>query len=344
MRCKRRMGLTVIAVMAGLGFVCRSQDVGVAGRKEAKVVVAYVTSWSTVIPDPAYVTHINYAFGHVDSAFSGVRIDNEERLKQLAGLRVQAPSLKILLSIGGWGSGRFSEMAAADSTRMAFAEDCKRVVGLFGLDGIDIDWEYPTANMAGISASPADTDNFTLLMRDIRNAIGAAKLLTLATAANARYIDFKGIDPYIDFVNIMTYDMGNPPHHHSGLYRSEHTGGISVDEAVEAHHTAGIPYGKLVMGIPFYGRGKKELKGFTNYKELVKLTQYARKWDGVAKAPYLTDGEGEFVCGYDDPESIGIKCRYIREKGMHGAMYWDYAGDDEEGALRKAVYNGLYAD
>ena len=49
----------------------------------------------------------------------------------------------------------------------------------YGLDGIDIDWEYPTSNAAGISSSPDDTKNFTLLMRDIRKAIGPKKLLTL---------------------------------------------------------------------------------------------------------------------------------------------------------------------
>ena len=38
----------------------------------AKVVIAYVTSWSKVMPDPSLVTHINYAFGHVTDSFNGV--------------------------------------------------------------------------------------------------------------------------------------------------------------------------------------------------------------------------------------------------------------------------------
>ena len=52
-----------------------------------KVVVAYVTSWSTVMPDPDRVTHINYAFGHVSDSFDGVRIDNEDRLRSITALR-----------------------------------------------------------------------------------------------------------------------------------------------------------------------------------------------------------------------------------------------------------------
>jgi len=310
-------------------------------KQEEKIVLAYVTSWSRIIPDPNYITHINYAFGHVTDSFDGVRIDNQERLKTIVDLKKQKPSLKIFLSIGGWGSGRFSEMAADENNRRSFARDCKRVVDEFGLDGIDIDWEYPTTDMAGISASPADKENFTLMMRDIREEIGNDKLLTLATSANGKYIDFKGIKPYIDFVNIMSYDMGNPPHHHSGLYRSEHTGGISVDEAIKAHVEAGMPLSKLVMGIPFYGRGNEKVQNFTNYKQIIELTGFDRKWDDTAKAPYLTDGTGEYVCGYDDLRSIAIKCEYILDKGMLGAMYWDYDGDDNEGSLRKAVYNGL---
>lgn len=67
----------------------------------------------------------------------------------------------------------------------------------FGLDGIDIDWEFPTSNMAGISSSPDDTRNYNLMMRDIRQAIGSNKLLTLATVCSADYIDFEGVMPYI---------------------------------------------------------------------------------------------------------------------------------------------------
>jgi chitinase len=280
-----------LLIVAGLLHSCLSNKTaeGTTSKKEEKIVVAYVTSWSRIIPDPDYITHINYAFAHVTNTFDGVRIDNENRLRQLTELKEQKPSLKVILSIGGWGSGRFSEMAADENNRRSFAKDCKRVVDEFGLDGIDIDWEYPTANIAQISASPADKDNFTLMMKDVREEIGKDKLLTLATVASAKYIDFRGIDPYIDFVNIMSYDMGNPPYHHSGLYRSKYTGGTSVDEAVKAHVNAGVPLNKLVMGIPFYGRGRKEVGNFSNYKDIITLNNFERKWDDVAKAPYLSN-------------------------------------------------------
>lgn len=333
--------LTIIACLLLFSYNILDAQGKQKNSAKEKIILAYVTSWSEIMPDPAYLTHINYAFGHVRDTFDGVRIDNESRLRDIIALKKQKPSLKILLSIGGWESGHFSEMAADKNYRRAFAKDCKRVVDEFGLDGIDIDWEYPTSDMAGISASPADTENFTLLIKDIREEIGSEKLLTMATAATAKYIDFKAIGPYTDYVNIMAYDMGTPPYHHSGLYRSEFTRHLSVDDAVKAHVKAGVPINKLVMGIPFYGRGNEKVKNFTNYKHLSKLSGFERKWDDLAKAPYLTDEAGEYVCGYDDPQSIAIKCEYIINDGMLGAMYWDYNGDDEDGTLRKAVYNGL---
>ncbi len=308
----------------------------------SKVIIAYVTSWSDIMPDPTYITHINYAFGHVNDSFNGVRIDNEERLKQIVSLKKNSDQLKVLLSIGGWGSGRFSEMAADETNRLSFSKDCKRVVEEFDLDGIDIDWEYPGSSLADISSSPDDTENFTLLMRDIRSAIGENKLLTLASAASAEFIDFRAIDPYVDFVNIMAYDMASAPHHHSALYRSENAGRNTSDESVKKHMAAGVPASKLVLGMPFYGRGGKGgIPNFIDYNEIDKLTGYKTQWDETAKVPYLTDDEGNFVCGYENPLSLAIKCKYITDEGLLGGMYWDYDGDNENGDLRKAVYGGL---
>ncbi|MBC7417254.1 MAG: glycoside hydrolase family 18 protein [Pedobacter sp.] len=310
-------------------------------QNNKKIVVAYVTSWSKIMPDPNLITHINYAFGHINSSFNGLRIDNPERLKEIVALKTQSPSLKIQLSIGGWGSGGFSEMADDDNLRNLFAKDCKRVVDEFLLDGIDIDWEYPTADYAGIAANPDDTKNFTVLMRAIRKELGADKLLTLATIANARYINFAKIINDVDFVNIMAYDMASPPFHHAGLHTSKYTKEISVAEAVNLHLKAGVPPQKLVLGIPFYGRWGKEENSFIDYNKIIELKGYKQKWDKVAKAPYLVNEMGEFVCSFENERSIAEKCKFIKEKGLLGVMYWDYAGNDSQLTLSKAVAYGI---
>ena len=90
------------------------------------VVVAYVTSWTDVQPDPSVMTHINYAFGHVNETFDGVRIDNPQRLRSVVALKEKVPSLQVLLSVGGWESGGFSEMATDEGRRQRFADDCAR--------------------------------------------------------------------------------------------------------------------------------------------------------------------------------------------------------------------------
>ncbi|HBG53864.1 MAG TPA: glycoside hydrolase, partial [Rikenellaceae bacterium] len=54
------------------------------------------------------------------------------------------------------------------------------------------------------------------------------------------------------------------------------------------------------------------------------------------------DSNGKIVCTYDNPRSIGYKSSFINDYGMKGAMYWEYEGDDQEGSLRKAVFEGVF--
>lgn len=336
---KSKLFFSAIIGLTLLG--CHSQKAAKLAADNAsdhKVVVAYVTSWSSEIPDPKFMTHINYAFGHVNESFDGVGISNPDRLAKIASLKKQVPDLNVLLSIGGWGSGRFSEMAADSLKRLSFAKDCRRVVDEYGLDGIDIDWEYPTSSAAGISSSPDDTANFTKLMRDIRRAIGNDRLLTLATVNNANFIDFVDILPYIDFVNTMSYDMGNPPYLHSALYDSENTNGNTTDASVKAHLAKGVPPSKLVVGMPFYGRGKGPFHNFCDYRNLKEMPEgYTEMWDEKAMVPYIVDKDGKLVLGFENARSLAIKCDYVNNNGLHGAMYWDYSGDDENNTLRSTV-------
>ena len=78
-------------------------------------------------------------------------------------------------------------------------------------------------------------------------AVGKKKLLTLATVCNAKYIDFPAIMPYVDFVNIMAYDMTmGTAKHHSPLFTSENTSDLSAANSIDAHLAAGVPAHKLV--------------------------------------------------------------------------------------------------
>ncbi|MBR6988203.1 MAG: glycoside hydrolase [Bacteroidaceae bacterium] len=317
---------------------------------EGLIVVAYVSAGSEVMPDPFVMTHINYAFGHVNETFNGVNISNPDRLKKLVTLKQQNPNLKIQLSIGGWGSGRFSEMAADPKLRKAFAKDCGRIVKEFGIDGIDIDWEYPTNGGAGISESAADTYNYTLLMKDIRKAIGKKALLTLASSSSARYIDFPSILPYISFVNVMSYDMGTPPMGwHNALYPSEQSRRNSCQQTIDRHIKVGIPITMITMGLPFYGRGARgyqdymDWKVYVDWKKTGKLASdgLTEGWDDVAKVPYLNGKDGRPAYTFENEKSLKLKCDYIKERKLLGGMYWEYTCDDEQGTLRNLVRDEL---
>ncbi len=331
---KRFFLLTIIIAALQLQSMAKKTE-------KPMTVVAYVTSWTRVMPDPQRMTHINYAFGHVNETFNGVRIDNPDRLRSIVELKKQNPKLKVMLSVGGWGSGRFSEMAATKENRKAFAKDCKRVVDEFALDGIDIDWEYPTQNSAGISCSPDDTKNFTLLMAELRKHLGRHLLLTAATVADAKFIDFKSCIGYMDFVNVMAYDMGNAPRHHSSLYPSERSGYMTSSGAVEAHLKAGVPRDKLVLGLAFYGKGSHK-DGLGNYVKTRRLDKkYREKWDDKGKVPYIVNEKDELVLGFDNTRSLAIKCQYILDNRLRGGMYWEYGDDNAQGDESRTVWLSL---
>lgn len=345
--CRRlgeHKGLSVLLLLLVTLTSCHSTRTGDSMRSRAqdsRVVVAYVTSWQHDLPDPTVMTHINYAFGHVTDTYDGVRVDNPDRLRAIVALKRTHPRLRVLLSVGGWGSKGFSEMAASDSTREQFCKACALTVKDFALDGIDIDWEYPGSQAAGITATPQDRDHFTLLMRGLRKALGSKRLLTLATASGGGFYDFPAFVSEVDFVNMMTYDMGHAPRHNAPLYSSERFTGMCCDQATRAHLEQGVPAGKLVLGLPFYGRGNQQTGDYVPYGQLGTITGYQQQWDSVAQVPYLVDSNGQVVLGYDDPRSLAGKCAYARKGGLRGVMYWDYDLDDQQGTLRHTVCDAM---
>ena len=319
-------------------------DTTPAAPPAGTVIVGYTVYWENSMPDPALLTHLNYAFALINNDFETLNIQKEGRLKLMVALKKQNPDLKVLLSIGGWGAGNFSEMAADEKHRKAFARNCLNAVTKYSLDGIDIDWEYPTSSSAGISSSPEDTKNFKLLMKDLRETLGDSRLLTMASASNAKYVDFKEAIPYMNFVNVMTYDMGHPPKHNSALYRSSMSS-ESCDESVTRHFTAGVPYEKMVLGIPFYGHGDGKAFGdYVDYKDIkIDQSKYSVLWDDAAKVPYVADATGKMVLNFDDERSVGLKAEYVLQKKLAGAMYWNIEADDASHTLGHAVASRLLA-
>ena len=320
------------------------------------MVVAYLTEYtSSSTLDATYVTHINYAhgrFGNPKTGDGGIVIAETGLLRKVLALKQSKPSLKVLLMIGGWGekADGFSMMARDAGKRTAFCEACKAHVDTYGLDGIDLDWEYPGGGPSSNGQSSEDAANFNLVLKELRQTLGTTKIISFASSSSAQYVDWPEAIKYLDYVNVMTYDMGKPPYHNSTLYHSSLTRSISCEESVEKHRRAGVPLGRQNLGVPFYGHGIDPYEEDVRYKDIVDILAatsgtYAgkniRHWDDVAKVPYLTDEAGNMLLGYDDPESVTWKGRFAREKDLMGAMFWEYRHDDGSGSLRKALWQAV---
>ncbi|MGB4020235.1 MAG: glycosyl hydrolase family 18 protein, partial [Syntrophomonadaceae bacterium] len=243
--------------------------------------------------------------------------------------------------------------ASTEAGRKKFAEDCKAFLEKWGIDGIDIDWEFPGLSWSGHACDPSiDTENHVLLMKQLRETLGDKYILSyagyvkdkVAISTGWRYIDIAAVDPYVDFVNIMTYDMDAAPNHHSAI--SSPRAYVDCERALKAYLDAGVKPSKLVLGIPFYGRRSfSTAPTAINYDRILSLDPNVYKidnFDAAAGVPYVTlTSNNSFYCGYDNAKSIALKGEWLHRNGMKGIMYWQYDGDDAKGTLRKACWQAV---
>ncbi|MGB7800023.1 glycoside hydrolase family 18 protein [Buttiauxella sp.] len=235
--------------------------------------------------DVRQITHLNYSFGLI---YNDEKDETNTALKEAAklhqiwlspkvmsdlekipALRKQNPQLKVLLSVGGWGARGFSGVAATPENRAVFIRSAQEIIAKYGLDGIDLDWEYPVNGAWGlVNSLPEDKANFTSLLNELRSALGKEKLLTIAVGANVKspveWVDVKAIAPALDYINLMTYDMAyGTQYFNANLYDSKTWPTVaaadkySVDYVVNNYLKAGLKPAQLNLGIGFYGRVPK---------------------------------------------------------------------------------------
>lgn len=329
------------------------------------IILGYATNQGLLMiteEDARRLTHINLAFGILtDGLLDMQRLPDIGRIQQV---RQWNPDIKIVLSVGGWTAGGFSTMAMTDAGRRAFAKSVVEVMEIHGLDGVDMDWEYPCNGSAGIDYDPKDRENFTYLLEALREAVGD-RIVSIAAGAGEYFIrdtEMEKVAAICDYVQLMTYDMRSgfctEAGHHTSLY---HTAGdsqeISTETTVRMFEKAGVPREKIVIGAAFYSRrwgGVPDTdRGLLQqaqtvgeygpgYAELVReyidKNGWVRHWDDEAKAPYLFNGNE--LISYDDPQSIRYKCRYVLKEGLLGIMYWEHSCDDTHTLLAE-MYDEL---
>ncbi len=347
-------------------------------------IIAYVAGWSMPpVIHPEKLTHINFAFARIDKG-GKVVFENPAlapALKSLLALKAQNPELKVIVSVGGWEAEGFSDAALTEASRDTFAQSAVELIREHGVDGIDLDWEYPGQGIAGIKYRPEDKQNFTLLLKTVREHLDAASdaanragddryVLTIASADREyfEHTEMSRLHVFLDWLNIMSYDFFNSltstTGHHAGLYASEFAAPTdrNADASVRQHIAAGIPPDKLVLGVAFYGRGFAGVKpandglhqpyeryeGDHPYKELVeKLIDrqgFTRHWDERAMAPFLWNNAARTFITYDDPQSIAAKADYVRNKGLGGMMFWELSQDRNDELLDVIVKSLRPAD
>ncbi|TPD66813.1 chitinase [Stenotrophomonas maltophilia] len=308
---------------------------------------------------------------------------------QLKQLKAKYPGMKVLISLGGWTWSRGFSSAAQPANRQAFVASCidayikgnlpvtdgaggpGAALGVF--DGIDIDWEYPVA--CGIACgTPEDNANFTALMAEFRRQLDAVRpglLLTVAVGAGIdkiRVTDPAAYHPYLDYINVMTYDFHGAwdakTNHQSALFDSPNdpsTGDQKLynsNDAIEAFISRGVPAAKLNLGIGYYGRGWTGVTnannglyqsatgaapgtyeaGIEDWKVLKNLA-WPSYTDNTAGATWIYNGST--LWSFDTPANITRKMGYVKTQGLGGAFVWEFSGDDAQGTLTKAVSDGL---
>ncbi|RBQ21893.1 glycoside hydrolase [Spongiactinospora rosea] len=319
------------------------------GSDHKRRIIGYFTSWRDGANGaPRYlasdipwnkITHINYAFAHIDSqnkvsvggniptnpaigrewpGVPGAEMDPEYSYKGhfnlLNKFKKQHPNVKTLVSIGGWAetggyiddngkrvaSGGFYTMASTDAGINTFADSVVDFVRKYGFNGADIDYEYATSmNYAG------NPDDFTFsnprraslmgqyvkLMKTLREKLDAASaadgkyyMLTVAAPASGwllRGQESHQITQYLDYINMMTYDLHGAWNHFVGpnaalfddgkdveqvdgaVYSTYGMGYLNTDWA--AHYFRGaVPAGRINIGVPYYTRGWQGVTGGTN--------------------------------------------------------------------------------
>ncbi|KAL7541791.1 hypothetical protein ACHAXR_011209 [Thalassiosira sp. AJA248-18] len=268
--------------------------------------------------------------------------------------------VEVYPSIGGWTlSDPFPALAASADARLAFANNCVKLIEEYDFDGIDIDWEYP--GYSDHSGTPEDTVNYSLFLQDIRDALdglgertGRFYGLTAALPCGPDLINNIQIDTVSDILtelNLMTYDFHGSWNRETGanapLYDMEGSPEFSVHGCVENWMEGGGRPDQINIGMPFYGRSfaGEGLTGFgqvhSGYADVAtwsddegspqyfnivaKLSAFTTVRDPESMTEFAYKSSG-FV-SYDDERAICDKTEYAMEHDLNGYIIWEISGD-----------------
>ncbi len=312
----------------------------------------------------------------VPVGWNDVGLKDAGNFEQLRRFKELNPNVNLGFALGGWTlSGEFSTAYSTQAGRDHFTDE---VVDLFRthdfFNTVDFDWEYPGGGgQAGNAVRPDDGFNFALVLKQLRDKLNALTLdtgenyqVSIATAGGKEKLanlNLPGIDPYVDFYNVMTYDFHGGWENQTG-HQAAMTGddnNYDVDSAVAFFEDSGVELSKVVMGAPLYTRawggvdegltfghnqpgvagdaeGSFEA-GVYDYKDIINdviTGQTDLYWDDTNKAAFTYDGDE--WSSIETTATIAGKAAYIQEKDLGGMMFWALSNDaDNDLSLLQAA-------
>ncbi|MBB1284295.1 glycoside hydrolase family 18 protein [Flavisolibacter sp. BT320] len=339
-------------------------------QKPDKAVLAYYSGSPERLDsfDARQMTHIVYCFGHLDGARLKIRSSKDTlTIQKMVAMKQKNPSLKVLLSLGGWGGCEpCSDVFATAEGRNEFALSVKELNAFFKADGIDLDWEYPAVpGYPGHKYAPSDKPAFTELVKSLRKTLGKDQVITFAAGGFQRFldeaVDWKEVMSQIDYVNLMSYDLvsgfSKTTGHHTALYSNPQQK-ESTDNAVNELIKRGVDPKKIIIGAAFYARIWEGVPAQNNglyqpgtfkmsqafrrfHQELSEKAGYQFFWDDVTKATYAYHPEKKLFATFDDKRSLELKTQYVIDKNLGGIMFWELGSDTYSDGLLHTIHQTL---
>ncbi|KAK7072566.1 putative glycosyl hydrolase 18 [Halocaridina rubra] len=294
--------------------------------------------------DPTICTHIVIAGARIENnTIIPLAEDHPRIYREVVSLKKGNPNLYVLLCV----ANGFSTLVREPEAVAIFAFNAKLFLEAHGLDGIDLDWEFPA--WPSWQRDARERKWFTYLVMQLNNALKLAShpplMLSIAVGAPQNIIDtsyeVEELAKYVDYVSVMGYDyhMYKPylpfTGHNAPLSRhSEEVGFLStlnIEWATKYWLLKGMPKEKLVVGIPTYGRTWRLLSkdwfnvgapavdagllnGEVTYMEACIFIKEGatRYFDGDSHVPFAVR-ETDWV-SFEDPQSIQAKviCSFIQ--------------------------------
>ncbi|KAJ5742571.1 glycoside hydrolase [Penicillium nucicola] len=220
--------------------------------------------------DTSVLTHVYYAFGNISSDFSINVNGYETEFSEFVELK----DVKRVMSFGGWdfSTGVDTYMIFREGTsaahRSTLVENIVNYVSDTGLDGIDIDWEYPgEPDIAGIPAGSDDEgDNYLAFLKALKAALPDDKIVSITAPSSYWYLQAFPISEMadvVDFINYMTYDLHGTWDADSTWADNGCTAGDCLFSHVNMTETewalamltkSGIATNQIMVGVASYGR------------------------------------------------------------------------------------------